>query len=129
MFRDNLGLSTVEIWRDYDFKKIKRDGGDLKRFKSPLLFKPVLVGGCWRVYLLHREIPQKYKDNTFSVNESIKFKTFDNFSMKNYLNYVLADIENYNRYVTANGKDARERMNNIIKDLNGIKKNFKKISD
>ena len=129
MFRDNLGLSTVEIWRDYDFKIIKRDGGDIKRFKSPLLFKPVLVGGCWRVYILHREIPQKYKNNTFSVNKSIKFMTFGNFSMKNYLNYILADIENYNLYVTANDDDARERMNNIIEDLNGIKENFKKISD
>lgn len=129
MFRDNLGLSTEEQWPDYEFREIKRDGGDIKRFKSPLLFKPVFVLDSWRVYILHREIPKKFRENIFTVNKKIRFKTFDNFSIKDYLNYILADIKDYNRYVYVKNDGAEKRKERLIQDLENIKKNYKKIID
>lgn len=127
MFRDNLGLSTSEQWKDYGFRSIKRNNKEIMRFKSPLLFKPMRVDGKWQVFLLHREIPLKFKNATFSVNNKINMKTFDGFSMKNYLNYVFGTIGDYGLYASAGNEDAQNRKNRIINTLKNIKNNFKKI--
>ncbi len=129
MFRDNLGLSTFEYWRHYDMR-VNRSSKDVKRFKSPILFKPVQIGGKWYVFLLHREIPQKLRDTEFSVkigrDSIIRTKTFEGFTMDDYMNFIMG-IEDYGNYVKTHDELAKNRSNGILNDLDELKENYKKI--
>lgn len=127
MFRDNLGLSTIERWDDYGIT-VKRTSGSIKRFKSPILFKPMMSGGRWYVFLLHREIPQNYKNTTFTVSvngSNLPFKTYNDFSMSDYMNFVWS-IDNYEKYVETEDDEAKDRANGILNDLEEIRANYKK---
>ena len=42
IIRDLLGLSTDQRWMSYH-KNIKKENSHIKRFKSPIIFKPVLI--------------------------------------------------------------------------------------
>lgn len=146
MFRDNLGLATIEFaWKErYGFSIIKKDvEGKIKRFKSPILFKPLFFDGKWYVFLLHREIPQAFREAIFDV-DGLKFQTHNSFSMKSYLNYVFS-IEDYRQYIskpilpdncdsgTLNGSPKETQPNdstttiratNIDNDLKQLKHNY-----
>ena len=58
--RDFLGLSSSEMWGWYNMKISKSVDG-IKRFPSPVVFKPIKYGNIWRVYLIVSEIPEKFK--------------------------------------------------------------------
>lgn len=130
MFRDNLGLASFENWKDYGMKITKRGLG-IARFQSPFLFKPIFANGKWYVFLLHREIPQRFKDTTFTVKvgkieETIQMKPFPGFTMAKYLNYILS-IDDYEQYIEVYDVDAEKRANGILNDLEEIRDNYKKI--
>lgn len=127
MFRDNLGLATDEFWREYDFKVKKKGSTSILRFKSPILFKPLRIKGQWYVFILHREIPRGFKDATFKIwkdGTPLRFQTYNEFSMKAFLNYVFT-IDNYKKYLIKNNDS--KRSNTILKNLETIKNNFKPI--
>lgn len=127
MFRDNLGLATDELWKEYAFKVKKKGPKGIARFKSPILFKPLHVGSQWYVFILHREIPKEFRDATFTIwkdETPLKFRTFNDFSMKAFLNYVFT-IDNYRKYLSKDNDS--KRANNILKHLENIKNNFKPI--
>lgn len=48
--RDLLGLSSSESWRSYS-KTIVKEVKDIDRMASPILFKPILEGGRFVVYM------------------------------------------------------------------------------
>lgn len=126
MFRDNLGLATDEFWREYGFKVIKKGPKDVVRFKSPILFKPLRINNQWYVFILHREIPPKFKNATFTVrkDKTLQFQTQNDFSLKDFLNYIFT-IEDYGTYMPKKGN--QKRSNTILKNLNEIRNHFKEI--
>ena len=76
-FRDALGLSTSESWMFYGVGLSKNRGCEnkslIKRFSSPILFKPVCYdkeARQWRVYICWKELPQDIysKDIVVSVH-------------------------------------------------------------
>ncbi len=127
MYRDNLGLATVEYWKEYGFKVKKKGQEDIERFKSPILFKPLRINDQWYVFILHREIPQKFKNATFTVrkDKTLRFQTQNEFSMKAFLNYVFTSIEDYGIYLSKSNN--QDRSNTILENLKEIKNHFKEI--
>ena len=118
----------MEQWKDYKVT-IKRKSNDIDRFASPILFKPLYIDGVWYVFLLHREIPQKFKDATFNVKakeHSIIMKSFEQFSMSDYMNYIL-NIDDYIQYAETSNRAANKRLDRIIANLEELKENYKKI--
>ena len=125
MFRDNLGLATDEFWKDYSFKVKKKGPKDIVRFKSPILFKPLFIGNQWYVFILHREIPKEFRNASFTIRKDdtqLGFKTYNNFSMKDFLNYVFT-IKDYGKYLSKNN-DVK-RSDTILGNLEEIKNNYK----
>lgn len=132
IFRDFLGLSTFENWREPYHKKItKKDSGrSISRFKSPLLFKPIWSNGQWFVFLLHREIPTLFFKGSFIVKDNDgnyirDMRPYQNFSMSKYLNYIFDQDYQYEKHFQ---KPINDKANRILKDLNTIRKNYEKIN-
>lgn len=141
MFRDNLGLATNEDWHDYNMK-ITKKGNGITRFKSPILFKPICIDGRWFVFILHREIPRRFRNTVFSVivndidkqgkktilikKGSFKSKTSTGFSMSDYMDFVWG-LDNFEQFAQADGEDAEDRKNGILNDLDEIKENYIRI--
>jgi hypothetical protein len=71
LVRDLLGLSTVQEWLSYKCRVRHPREGDrlrdkkinenaIKRYRSPLLMKPVSCGEeCFRIYLVFRDVPDE----------------------------------------------------------------------
>lgn len=68
-FRDILGLSTDELWAYYGVKLSKT--GDMKRFPSPILFKPVRREANWDIYVIWNELPAEIYTKTIIVNAKL----------------------------------------------------------
>lgn len=132
MFRDFLGLSSFENWREPYHKKITKKDTEKKisRFKSPLLFKPIWFDGKWYVFLLHRDIPASFFKASFMVKDSDgnfirDMKPFQDFSMTKYLNYIFDRNYQYEKHFQ---KPINDNANRILEDLNAIRDNYVRIN-
>lgn len=151
LFRDYLGLSTVETWKIPYNKTITKKSNQVSRFKSPILFKPLFIDNKWFVFLLHRDIPKGFMNDNliFRVSDAnIKYKgnldteapyyseygdqrlykmmkPYPNFSMTDYMNFVWG-VHDYGRCFSISGNiaDAQKRKDRIVKDLNCIRDNY-----
>lgn len=161
LFRDYLGLSTIEVWGKHYNSKIYKKAQIIKdknkdknreviaRFKSPLLFKPVYLGGQWYIFLLHKEIPQKFKQAKVTVKEKVskknkdtrtsvydnkvcQMKPFHLFSMADYLNFVFNKDMQYSHYMaykSIKGKKSKDNGDKINNDFKHLQKNQEKIEE
>lgn len=132
LFRDYLGLSTVESWmKPYNSEIKKTCNRDIVRFKSPLLFKPVYLSGKWYIFLLHKEIPEEFKQARVTVkdnkNHSANLTPFPQFSMADYLNFLFNKNMQYPQYMTSNKMESKKKVQNIISDFECLKNNYKTI--
>jgi hypothetical protein len=98
--RDLLGLSTEQSWKGYPGNRngasiTKEDSqGRIDRFASPIVFKPVLVNGSYRIYFWGESIPSAYLSASFkisvnqrSIGQLPMWKEFDlDDFLKNFLN-------------------------------------------
>ena len=69
IFLRALGLSTDELWAYYGVKLSKT--GDMKRFPSPILFKPVRRETNWDIYVIWNELPAEIYTKTIIVNAKV----------------------------------------------------------
>lgn len=69
-FRDMLGLSTDESWGAYGVK-IKKSSDNIKRFTSPIIFKPVMDKNGWKVYIVWNELPNELYNKNINIDASI----------------------------------------------------------
>lgn len=145
LFRDYLGLSTVEDWGIEYKSGIRKTCDDIARFKSPLLFKPVYLGDKWYIFLLHKEIPEEFKQASVTVTEVVpeKYKDararvdgnevypmtpFPQFSMADYLNFLFNKNMQYSQYMSSNKKpESINKVQKIISDFECLKNNYKTI--
>lgn len=144
LFRDYLGLSTVEIWKKTYNTKIYKKAQIIKdnnreviaRFKSPLLFKPVYLGGQWYIFLLHKEIPQKFKQARVTVRDTKEniatLNPFLEFSMADYLNFIFNKNMQYSQYMaykSIKGKKSKENVDKINDNFKRLQENQEKTED
>lgn len=91
-YRDCLGLSTDESWRNY-VMNIKKSSDTVERFMSPILFKPVKTDSGWRVYLVYNELPDAFKEATIKIkstrqHNTLKLNIDPEFSIQDYIDFV-----------------------------------------
>lgn len=92
-YRDCLGLSTDESWRNYGMN-IKKSSDTVERFMSPILFKPVKTDSGWRVYIVYYELPDAFRKATIKIqstrhpHNTLKLNIDPEFSIQDYIDFV-----------------------------------------
>ena len=82
LYRDMLGLSSVQTWRAYDNDVITKEHNPINpenkidRFKSPLLIKPLFRDGQFEVYLIPSPIPTPYLNAEFNISSQRRHQSF-----------------------------------------------------
>ena len=132
MYRDLLGLASEQEWGKYGAtvkKKVTKGDDELKRFKSPILFKPILSAGEWAVVIWCSEIPAAYLGATVEVTAegskgnrandrdgSISLENPTAFSVADYLRYAIASFNDADRAdLVGQGQERHDRMEIISK--------------
>lgn len=91
LYRDLLGLSSVESWYVYNATVNKKAEG-IDRYKSPITFKPVKLNeNKYRIYLLESTIPAEMLGTAFTITGNGKetgLATPEAFSLSDYLTFV-----------------------------------------
>lgn len=139
LFREALGLSNTQKWMAYnDTISIESTDKNIKRFKSPITYRPVPIGdGKYRIYLYLSPIDLNYKNTTFRIKnkpDSVRgygppkpamtnMKIYKDFSLEKYLDFVLDYCHAGKPIGNGNNKYAEH----IFQAQDGIV-NFKKIS-
>ena len=109
LFKDCLGLSTVEQWKKPYFdedEELKYDGyftlnkesdqteDPIQRMKSPILLKPVREGNeSYKVYVIYSELPKRYLGAGFFVGincceDEFLLNIYPHFSIKKYFDFL-----------------------------------------
>jgi hypothetical protein len=98
--RDLLGLSVSQTWRGYGHNgkiNIKKENPFIKRFKSPIFFKPIRNGNNYYIYMFEdKRVNEKLSD---FLNKNFKIEAgnceFDLMTVENFdLNVFLAWVYN-----------------------------------
>lgn len=109
LFKDCLGLSTVEKWKKpyFDKEGILQYGDDfilkkesdrtndpIQRMKSPILLKPVKEeNGTYKVYVIHTKLPDGYLGSGFFVGidcyeYEFLLNIYPDFSIEDYFDFL-----------------------------------------
>ena len=93
LLKDLFGLSTDEEWGSYRIGRVSKNNGDIDRYKSPLLFKPIKVDestffiGCKAF-----NVDPGFLNQTFKIkmgNQSgLELDTPASFSWNDFFDYV-----------------------------------------
>lgn len=108
LFRDALGLSSVQQWKSYNTNvSVDCVEGDVERFKSPILYRPAYIegqngkNGKYRVYIYLSEINNNFMDAGFRFkadkcgqNHTTEYmktimKVYPQFSLEGYLDFII----------------------------------------
>lgn len=98
MFRDALGLAGIQEWvayRDTITTEGRNGTMEIKRFKSPVTYRPVpKPDGGFKVYLYLSPIPDAYKKADFTIKNSrgremTGMKIYEDFSLENYFDFII----------------------------------------
>ncbi len=91
LYRDLLGLSSVESWYVYNATVNKKAEG-IDRYKSPITFKPVKLNeNSYRIYLIAGTIPPEMLGTKFTIDgnrNNTELTTPEEFSLSDYLTFV-----------------------------------------
>lgn len=130
--RDLFGLSSRELWMSYNKATIVKDGGDIKRFKSPITIKPIKASDGFDVYFFmdwRKEeklkeflgTPLKIKAVGKDINcKPFEIKVLEDFDFDDFLMYVSkVKLDEYIESKYQESKDFRR--------LKGMLNNFKKV--
>ena len=152
LFRDLLGLSTEQDWMGYGIAKTDREGkkilkngktqyksdvvskeslsGNVERFQSPLLFKPIKrkEKDIYDVYIIAKSIPDGFKNETFRIkSKSYPGKNFTmrppaSFDINNFLNFCFKNI-----FPDEKALDSHIQGNKGIRDSKRLKEIFNEL--
>lgn len=98
IIRDLLGLSTSQDWgKEYNNIYVEKEHPQIKRFKSPIIFKPIKNGNNkYDVYFWvekrSEERLEEFLNQTFTIKAgscNFKLSTPPEFDMENFLAYLL----------------------------------------
>lgn len=142
LFRDALGLSSSQVWKAYDDKiTIKSFDRNFTRFKSPILYRPVIKGNECIVYIhFDSQSLEAIKKQSFRISNKdrncepiSKIKIYPEFSLEDYFSFIekrykdLVDVQK----LSITGKRKESNSNKYIEEIfkpfiNG-KGNFRKV--
>lgn len=122
--RDLFGLSTPQNWKSYEFQISKKDvKGKIKRFKSPVIFKPMIdtdipasLSSSMTVYFWVDDSYSEMLGKTFKILKngtgSLELSTPEAFDFNAFFDYV---VKEYTLVV-----DSRYQQQDEYKDLKNI---------
>jgi len=154
LFRDLLGLSSDQDWMNYGTEKIDREGGpvtdrngnkvygsdtlskksingEIDRFKSPIVFKPVRRENTdvFDVYIATEEIPSAYFNQQFEITSKkwrgkhsiMKIPSPQMFSIESYLEFcfkkVFPDDSTLKKHISNDDKKETKLLLKIFSEL------------
>lgn len=133
-FRDCLGLSSLENWRNPYKKTIKKESDRIERFKSPITFKPVYIEKeqKWKVYILWQELPKDYLGATFKVTSNndgdLELIIPNDFKIKDYLDYIFKRKNDGTYSIDISSlflvRENKRKMKEIIRIFDELRKNY-----
>lgn len=135
LFREAIGLSNIQPWSYYkDTIIIESTNPDIKRFKSPITYRPVPAGGKYNIYLYITDIDPDYMNATFKIRNKptagtakqppmTGMKIYDKFSLEGYLDFVIY----YCRKCKSIGNNQNRFADHIFKQQENGNINFRKI--
>lgn len=136
LVRDMLGLAVESEWKTY-YSKITKEHGEIKRFKSPITFKPFNLGNDkFRVDLFLNFTPDEYRNELFTIKSNnasdLSLITPDKtvFTLTKYFNFILNPNFSIDDLITCETDGYGDYKNNdvqIIKRLfDDLKANYHK---
>jgi hypothetical protein len=121
--RDLLGLSTDQTWKGYPGGKNgatitkEHNEGQIERFASPIVFKPIQTNNGFDVFFWANPIPKEYLDAAFkievngqSIGSTPMWKEFD-------IQHFLREYVRTNRLNAAMHLDSGNRDHDLIAGL------------
>ena len=131
LYRDLLGLSKDSDWKDPYNVTIKKEHKsnsqekEIKRFKSPIRFKPVLTDNGYEVFYWGEEIPDRILNVKFRIfidKNDFYIDTPNSFSIGAYLEFVSKQ-----KLTTHINNKYQHNTNPIYKILNPIFNSIQKV--
>ncbi|MCG8573653.1 MAG: hypothetical protein MI810_02120, partial [Flavobacteriales bacterium] len=95
LIKDVFGLSSSENWKYYH-QTVSKNHPEIKRFQSPLVFKPVQINvRCFKVGINCRSIHEDYLGSIFDVSlgnqKGLKLKVPETFSWSDFWDFYLGN--------------------------------------
>lgn len=129
LYRDMLGLSSNQEWMAYK-ATIEKKNNEIKRFKSPILFKPLLISSTddlanFIVLIIPSSIPNEYLNQKFRIDcsktsiNNCELKTPTEFDTTKLLKYVFEETGK-----TKAVEQLKDKNNVIAKKLKTIYENI-----
>ena len=96
LFRDALGLSSRQQWKSYH-NTIVISSPEFKRFKSPILYRPVAIGKSYVVYIFFDTTSiDVIRGKNFTVRSiggtgqstPMKMSIYRDFSLEDYFKFI-----------------------------------------
>lgn len=117
LFRDALGLASEQQWKAYeDSISIKAQGEDFVRFKSPIMYRPVILGNKCRVYIHWDESGlSKLKEQRFTISHKggnrpvVERQQNEITSLAGMHVYEDFSLEDYFTFISKHYKNVREK--------------------
>lgn len=147
LFREALGLASIQRWKDYNDtikiaainKEEDKDNKNFTRFKSPITYRPAIIGNKCIVYIHLDSRPiedlkkQRFKITSTQNRETNIYgiKVYDKFTLENYFAYIENRYKNLvgNKELSITGekrkKNKETEESEIIKIIEEIFKPFK----
>ena len=104
LVRDLLGVASLQHYNSYGFRLQYYGQNEIQRFKSPIVFKPILLNNAFKVYLILNPIPLGIFDKGFKINkkgedeievqDTIELKTppTEEFDLVKFFEFALSEI-------------------------------------
>lgn len=98
LFKDMLGLSTLEEWKKPFYTKITKTNPDISRFTSPIHYKIIkLDDNTYSIYFQGVKIPERYLNQKFNIETNkgnhLELITYPDFDIEDFLKYAFLDIK------------------------------------
>jgi hypothetical protein len=137
LVRDLLGLSSLAEWK-YPYRaKITKSNSAIDRFKSPIIYKPILMadneGEYFRVFIFLNPIPDQYFNAEFNIfcngSGDLILETPDSteFNLQDYFAFLASHSFNPSVLIGTDPVNGNKKTNrdtdSIVKFLNQLKEN------
>lgn len=125
LIKELLGFSMLEKWLFYGFE-VKKENDNIKRFQSPICFKPIQVANNrYVVYFNAFNIPEEMLGQTFNVSRTgggnFDISTAEQFDIHHYLEYVFKNITIDSLCGKRDGDRAQQRFNELERIFKELK--------
>ena len=114
---------------------LTKDGGDIERFQSPIIFKPVWTGRVWRVYIIYEELPEEFKQAEITIGAqgrrplgTLNLGIDPRFSIRDFLDFIFkesnGDYAVDIRSLFSDETENLDKMNRILEIFEELRNNY-----